>query len=71
MWSAATLAHEEADDEVEVADEDEGRRQDGFTLVLDHQAVALELPHLSGHSVHLMKRVAEENIISKEIRLNY
>ena len=41
-----------------MTEDDEGRRQHGFRLVLQHQAVTLELPHLEGDGVHSVERVA-------------
>ena len=56
-----TAAADVLDEEVDVTEDDEGRGQDGAQLILQHQAVTLELPHLVGHGVHLHKGVAEKH----------
>ena len=64
MWLAAAAPHDVAQNEIHVANNNERRRQDGLALVLDDEAVALELPHVQRLSVHLVKRVTETAIIN-------
>ena len=64
MWLAAAAPHDVAQNEIHVANNNERRRQDGLALVLDDEAVALELPHVQRLGVHLVKRVTETAIIN-------
>ena len=52
------LQHDPLDDEVQVAEEDEGGRRGGPALVLLDQVVALELPDLVRVLLHLLEGVA-------------
>ena len=53
-----TPQRDELDDEVEMTEDDEGRWKHRLRLVLQDQAVALELPHLERDRVHTVERVA-------------
>ena len=63
MLLAPALPYKEANEQIQVAHNDERWRQDGFGLVLDHQAVALELPDLVRDGVYLVERVAASETI--------
>lgn len=52
------LQHDPLDEEVQVAEEDEGGRRGGPALVLLDQVVALELPDLVCALLHLLEGVA-------------
>ena len=51
--------------------DDEGRRQDRLALELQNEAVALELPDLRRHGVHLVKRVATTDRQKQEIKHDF
>lgn len=58
MLAGRPLQDDPLDEEVQVAEEDEGRRQWGPAVVLLYQAVALELPDLVCVLLDLLERVA-------------
>lgn len=58
MPLGGNLQHQPLDEELQVAEQDEGRRGRGPALVLLYEVVALELPDLVRVLLHLLERVA-------------
>lgn len=59
MSPLGAALEEAAEEDVQVAQDDQRRRQDGAVVERHDQLVSLELPHLVGNGLHLKERVAE------------
>ena len=53
-----TSSEQPVEDDVEVAEDDEWRRQDGPVMEGHDQLISLKLPHLVGDGLHLHESVA-------------
>lgn len=54
----SAAAAQSLEDDVDVGEDDEGRREDGTVVEGHDQLVPLELPHLVGDGLHLKEGVA-------------
>ena len=61
----AAVAAQPLQEDVDVGEDDERRRQDGTVVEGHDQLITLELPHLVGDGLHLEEGVTEE---TKRIR---
>lgn len=58
MSLPGTPSKQSAEEDVEVAEDDERRRQDGAVMERHDQLISLELPHLVGNGLDFKERVA-------------
>lgn len=58
MSLPGTPSKQSAEEDVEVAKDDERRRQDGAVMERHDQLISLELPHLIGNGLDFKERVA-------------
>lgn len=64
LWLSPAGAAQPLQGDVDVGEDDEGRRQDGAVVEGHDQLVPLELPHLVGDGLHLKEGVAVEETVA-------